>query len=324
MATTLGYVDELIRHIDSNRKIWHTISKQGLAWVKPEKSLAADLAMSPKFTLPTLGQFYRPLNELQENSRRKYPFYIEDYEIDMLRYPPYEMFVLEFKGHDNEVNIASSVVDEKQMDKYVMVCRTVERDGNKGIASKVYYFNEHGSSATSGGKIIFPAGWMTNGIEYAQYYEPPEARERHPRESGYLVSLRALGWRPPDMTDKHLMEYATALWPEFRALYQFLVVMNVKHGVTRRTVSTPKSLKPTLAGRRLGYEYHVLAIDPEYVAESVSSGSGSHASPRFHLRRAHLRHLSSGKVTFVRQAQVGNPLLGTIVKDYTVKKDSLP
>lgn len=319
MTTTLGYIEALIKHIDSNRKIWHTISKQGLAWVKPEPSLASVLARSPKFTLPTLGQFYRPLSELQENSRRKYPFYIEDYEIDMLRYPPYDTFVLEFKGHDHEVNIASSVVDEKQMDKYVMVCRTVERDDNKGIASKVYYYNEHDSLATSNGKVIFPAGWMTNGIEYAQYYQPPEIREKHPIESGYLVGLRPLGWHPPDMTDKHLIQYATALWPEFRALYQFLVVMNVKHGITHTTVSTPRSIKPTLAGRRTGYEYHVLEIDPAYVAESIPS-SGTHASPRFHMRRAHLRHLASGKVTFIRQMNVGNPLLGTVAKDYVVHK----
>lgn len=321
MATSLGFVDELIRHIDSNKKIWHTISKQGLAWLKPDRSLASDLARSPKFTLPTLGQFYRPLDELSENSRHKYACYIESYELDMLRYPPYDMFVLEFKGHDADINIQSSEIGDKQMDKYVMLCRSVEHDGNKGVAVKVFYYNEYDSPATtSDKKIIFPAGWMTNGIEYANFYEPPAERDKHPREDGYLVRLQPIGWRPPYMTEEHLIEYASALWPEFRALYQFLVVINVKKGVTRTSVSTSKSTKPTLAGRRLGYEYHVLEIDPEYVAESVSSG-GTHASPRFHLRRAHLRHLSSGKVTFVRQTQVGNPLLGTVAKDYVVKKE---
>lgn len=319
--SALGYVDELIRHIDSKKKIWYMFSKQGLSWQRAEPSLATDLARSPKFTLPTLGQFYRPLDELSENNRHKYACYIEGFELDMLRYPPYNMFVLEFKGHDQHINIQSSVMDDKQMDRYIMLCRAVEINGNKGIGARVFYYNEHSSPATTtDGKIIFPAGWMTNGIEYASYYEPPNEREKHPRENGYLVRLPPIGWYPPHMTNDILVDLGSALWPEFRALYQFLVVMNIKKGVTRTNVSTPKSSKPTLAGRRTGYEYHVLEIDPEYVAESISSG-GTHASPRFHMRRAHLRHYSDGKITFVRQAQVGNPLLGTVAKDYIVKKD---
>jgi hypothetical protein len=317
MTSSLGFVDMLIKHIDSNRKIWHLLSKQGMSWIKPDQSVVNDLVRSPKFTLPTLGQFYRPLIELQQNNRQRYAFYIEGYEIDMLRYPPYDLFVLEFKGHDQDLSIQS--IDDVQMDRYILQCRRIQSDGKIGIGMKAYYFNDQ-SGPIQDGKVLFPAGWSTNGIEYVQHYEPPERRWRHPREKGYLVGLNTVGWHPPGMTNQQLMEYATALWPEFRALYQFLVVMNVKHGVTHTTVSTPKSKTTTLAGRRLGYEYHVLQIDPEYVAESVNGG-GTHASPRYHVRRAHLRHYSNGKVTFVKQMYVGNPLLGSIDKDYKIGTD---
>lgn len=322
MATTLGYIEGLIKHIDSGRKIWHTIgmkSHQHMSWTKVDPNIANILARSPKFTLPTLGQFYRPLEELQENERKKYPFYIESFELDMLQYPPYDCFILEFKGHDEQVQISSSMLGEKQMERFVMICRSVEFDGRKGIAIKVFYFNENSNPLIGQlGRLVSPIGWSTNGVEYAQMWQPADKRLIHPYyPKSHSVALRVIE-PAPAYPIPELIQFASSLWPEFRALHQFLVVMNVKKGVSHSQVTTPKSKNVTLAGRRLGYEYHVLSIDPEYVAETISGG-GTHASPRYHIRRAHLRHYSDGKVTFIKQMNVGNPLLGSVAKDYVIK-----
>lgn len=46
---------------------------------------------------------------------------------------------------------------------------------------------------------------------------------------------------------------------------------------------------------------------------------GTHASPRRHDRRGHWRLLRNGKRVWVRQAVVGDPARGLVVKDYLVR-----
>jgi hypothetical protein len=66
------------------------------------------------------------------------------------------------------------------------------------------------------------------------------------------------------------------------------------------------------------FTYHVLKL-PAHVSRSGGVPVGSHASPRFHVRRAHIRKLSSGTLTFVRQCFVGDKTLGTVQKHYEVQ-----
>ena len=66
-----------------------------------------------------------------------------------------------------------------------------------------------------------------------------------------------------------------------------------------------------------GFVYHVLKL-PEGVSSHGPPAGGTHASPRFHLRRAHIRKLSSGSLTFVRHCFVGNREKGVVEKNYAV------
>lgn len=69
--------------------------------------------------------------------------------------------------------------------------------------------------------------------------------------------------------------------------------------------------------RLLRFEYRVLTITGR---RTVGVGtSGSHRSPRFHLRRGHIRHLPSGQKTWVSACAVGSDRRGVIAKDYRVK-----
>lgn len=66
-------------------------------------------------------------------------------------------------------------------------------------------------------------------------------------------------------------------------------------------------------------DYWVLDVYMNDEHESSGSGEGgSHSSPRFHVRRGHIRRYQTGKTTWVRQCVVGTPELGVINKDYRV------
>ena len=69
-----------------------------------------------------------------------------------------------------------------------------------------------------------------------------------------------------------------------------------------------------------GFVYHELRIPVDAAVSSGArgAGGGSHASPAFHVRRAHLRQLASGKLTFVKQCFVGDRAKGFVGKHYQV------
>lgn len=50
--------------------------------------------------------------------------------------------------------------------------------------------------------------------------------------------------------------------------------------------------------------------------------SGTHASPRLHLRRGHIRRLEGGKTVWVTHCLVGEKSTGIVQKDYLIKKAS--
>jgi hypothetical protein len=69
-----------------------------------------------------------------------------------------------------------------------------------------------------------------------------------------------------------------------------------------------------------GFVYHTLKIPGDgRTASGGASAGGTHASPTFHMRRAHLRQLASGKLTFVRQCFVGDRSKGFIGKHYSIE-----
>ena len=70
------------------------------------------------------------------------------------------------------------------------------------------------------------------------------------------------------------------------------------------------------------FEYKVLDIVADIMAaqpsESKPHQGGTHASPRMHKRRGHVRRLRSGRTTWIRNMIVGKPGTGAVEKDYSV------
>lgn len=70
------------------------------------------------------------------------------------------------------------------------------------------------------------------------------------------------------------------------------------------------------AGKIPAYGWHTVKITP--VQSKAEPHGGTHASPRLHDRRGHLRRLRSGKNTWVRPCKVGDATLGTVFHDYQI------
>lgn len=68
-------------------------------------------------------------------------------------------------------------------------------------------------------------------------------------------------------------------------------------------------------GRPPMFSYHIVDLSSRYRNKPVHSGT--HNSPRFHLRRGHWRHYEDHK-TWIKWTLVGNPDLGFIDKQYII------
>ena len=91
-----------------------------------------------------------------------------------------------------------------------------------------------------------------------------------------------------------------------------------------RNIDTERIAPPIVTGlgrkkrKLLRFEYHVLVIR-NHIANGRPGYSGSHRSPRFHMRRGHImRHPTAGKI-WRSPCVVGSPENGSIAKDYRVE-----
>lgn len=103
-------------------------------------------------------------------------------------------------------------------------------------------------------------------------------------------------------------------------------VMELLEALSCRNVSTEpiKKIKPSVNAKRITdgklpiYETRILTINSSAIHKQTTKQSGSsHASPRQHLRRGHIRRLESGNI-WVNSCVVGDPSKGSISKQYSV------
>jgi hypothetical protein len=123
-------------------------------------------------------------------------------------------------------------------------------------------------------------------------------------------------------SDRRLSEYEKKCIGEFRS--DITAVVQCCHALRagasfaeRRETSSSRRWKFDKRGVG-GFTYHVLKL-PAHVRGEGESSNGSHASPRFHIRRAHIRKLPKGTLTFVRQCFVGDKERGVVEKTYEVR-----
>lgn len=101
-------------------------------------------------------------------------------------------------------------------------------------------------------------------------------------------------------------------------LFEALSCSNVSHEPIE-TIDPRKNAKRIKAGKLPIYETRILTIQAGKASSSSKIYGGTHASPRQHLRRGHIRRLEDKKI-WVNACVVGKPENGVIDKNYHVKK----
>ena len=71
-------------------------------------------------------------------------------------------------------------------------------------------------------------------------------------------------------------------------------------------------------GKLPTYDWTTVWIEPSKPRQDPKGGT--HASPRLHDRRGHLRKLKTGKNVWVKSCKVGDASKGTIFHDYAIKE----
>ena len=73
-------------------------------------------------------------------------------------------------------------------------------------------------------------------------------------------------------------------------------------------------------GKLPTYDWTTVWIEPSKPRQK--SKGGTHASPRLHERRGHLRRLKTGKNVWVKSCKVGDASKGAIFHDYAIKENT--
>lgn len=81
--------------------------------------------------------------------------------------------------------------------------------------------------------------------------------------------------------------------------------------------AVPVTRRPKLSKAGVtGWTYRIADIDLERIRATLPSRNGTHAPPRWHIRRGHWRQLQDGRRVFVRECEVSDQTRGGVVKDY--------
>ena len=100
-------------------------------------------------------------------------------------------------------------------------------------------------------------------------------------------------------------------------LWRSIALLQVDTTIREEQVSRLR--RGLLAGHGVsGWNYRVATIDLVKIRAAMQPAHGTHAAPRWHIRRGHWRQLQDGRRVFVRECEVGDQTRGGIVKDYRV------
>lgn len=66
------------------------------------------------------------------------------------------------------------------------------------------------------------------------------------------------------------------------------------------------------------FGYRLVSVDMSAIKIPGTHTGGTHATPRLHWRRGHIRRLPDGRLTTVKPCLVGDPSLGSVAHDYSV------
>jgi hypothetical protein len=269
-----------------------------------------------KFILPDWGRIFEP-EELELCMDVKFPSRL-----------PYPIVALEFPCNYKNPKCEPMMPQELPSSKRIALC--VESEALEEHTGLLKHIHEKHASGEPG-FYVFPIAYSDNGKVWTP---PPSAmffprsssstRWEEMREGGLLVVLplgsAAYTAYPPAERERRAVRDCA---DEIFAILHTMVALSIDKG-RYETLPAPTKLNKKRAKKNRVplYEYKILDIVADILHAQPSQPKphqgGTHASPRMHKRRGHVRRLRSGKTTWVRNAIVGKPGTGAVEKDYAV------
>lgn len=167
--------------------------------------------------------------------------------------------------------------------------------------------------AADGVWTFAPAGGLLN----------PDTVEVDPETGLFTVDtvpfLQEVYHRPEYTPEEKIYDIAD----EITAAVEFMMTINCENVTRERVAPSAKLNKKRVANGKVPmFDYWILNVFKE-VAERGKHQGGTHASPRFHFRRRHIRRYrdDAGNIKFTRiidRMAVGNPERGMVAKDYKI------
>jgi hypothetical protein len=132
------------------------------------------------------------------------------------------------------------------------------------------------------------------------------------------INKKFLKYCPTESVEKETIP--EMLSPVVQVVLDFLLTLSCKN-VTTATIEEPKHLnkKRMAKGRVPFFSHHVIVVDNNSTQYERGSTGGSHASPRFHIRRGHIRRHPTAGNLWIQPMKVGDLSKGMITKEYKVK-----
>lgn len=190
--------------------------------------------------------------------------------------------------------------------------RNVTTEEAETYSSKVIIFARQRDDAI----VFLPVIWLDR---YGVWGPMPEAAiprtgylDRTKTFNGYTAIKIAIA--DPRLS---LSDYSD----EAGSLLCFLNILQCRNVHTER--SEPKSSGKKIKAALPFDSYHVLTIDAPIAESCQGAATGTHRSPREHLRRGHIRRLSDGRRIWVNATVVAAGRgAGIVTKDYAIRADA--
>jgi len=312
MTQALNYTPHAIEHmfVMSEKRAMNRMDK---AVSMQCRDIMRLLDRAEKFILPEWGRIleddeWDAVEDLQVPARLPYPVTALEYRCD-------------YEGTDN-----FDSEHEEQSTKRIALA--VETEAMEGLAPFLYHFHTHHfKSDPAPGFYIFPVAYIDVGAIWtpppAAYYVRRSETFLQDRNSSYCVlPLGQKAYAKCQSEEERNTRMRRDLADEILAVSHLLVALTLDKGNHETLpVSEKANRKRLKKGKRALYEYKVLDI----IADVMSSPrkikgrpQGTHASPRMHKRRGHIRRLANGQSIWIRDTIVGKPGSGQIIKDYSV------
>jgi len=301
-----------LNHIDEFGK--NKSVKKAMAIAAQARETIILMHMAEKFILPPWGRIF------------------EDHEMDLCDEVqiatrlPYPIIALEYHCPYDDPRCTPMMHNETASSKRIALC--VETEAIQEHTDTLRQMHD-AHVVGSAGFYVFPISYLNDG----QFWSPSAAAMFFPRggneamrsmQKQGLIAIMPLGYliycNYPD--NERNTRIARDVADEVFAMLHLLTALAIDKG-RHKVLPAPVKLnkKRAKTNRVPMYEYKILDIVADILQASPASKphqGGTHASPRMHKRRGHVRRLHSGRTTWVRNTIIGKPGIGAVEKEYSV------